>query len=136
MEQSLFDAIEQILSSYPTVVVERPAFNQMIINANSENGFYIGILTDPKEYTLYLQDFHWHFDQNEIDEVLQLIVCGLTGVLRIKVYSKNGQDYKWIMQQKNSKGQWENKLTTAILNLLFWVNPEIRYLQNDSVFES
>ncbi|MBS7565757.1 hypothetical protein KHS38_15215 [Mucilaginibacter sp. Bleaf8] len=133
---SLIDAIKMTLRHYPELVIENQEAYELVIRTNIENGFAIGLVTSDREYTLYFDDYHMHYDIGDEEEILQLIVHALTGMLRLEVYSKYGHDYKWILQQKDTNQDWQNKGTTAILNLRFWIKPETRYLQNDSIFIS
>jgi hypothetical protein len=124
------------LQHYPELVIELQEENKLIIETNQEDGFAVGLVTLDHEYKLYFDDYYMHYDTGDEDEILQLIVYALTGMLRLEVHSKNGHDYKWVLQQKGADDQWQNKGTTAIFSLRFWIKLEIRYLQNSCVFKS
>jgi hypothetical protein len=135
-EQTLIDSVKETLQRYPELVIEHLEPNELVIRNEEETGFFIALETSDKEHTLYLDDWHMHYNIGDEDEILQLIVDALIGMLRLEVHSKNGYDYKWVLQQRDAKDQWQNKGTTAILNLRFWIKPEIRYLQNSCIFKS
>jgi hypothetical protein len=132
---SMIDAIKNKLQHYAELVIDLQDENKLIIETNQKDGFAVGLVTLGHEYRLYFDDYYMHYDTGDEDEILQLIVYALTGMLRLEVHSKNGHDYKWVLQQKDADDQWQNKGTTAIFNLRFWIKPEIRYLQNSCVFK-
>ncbi len=104
----------------------------LTIHCKKEHGFDMVLETDFGENTLYFNDFHWHFDNSEpeIEEMLNLLLSGLTGTARIKVFSKKGAAYKWTLETQDNDGQWNAQDTMSVMSPGIWHKTEIYYLQN------
>jgi hypothetical protein len=63
--------------------------------------------------------------------MLNQLVLGLTGIARIKEYSKKNKSYKWTLQMQDRDGNWYDNGTMGLLSINFWTQTEIKYLQND-----
>jgi len=133
IELGIIESIIDKLSSFPEIKFERIKDTELKIFNKDENGFDILLQLAQREHTLHFDNFHWHFDNNEeeINEMLTQLAFGLTGIARVKEFSKNGKAYKWTLQIQNREGNWFNNGTTALINLNFWDKAQIRYLQNN-----
>ncbi|HCQ13480.1 hypothetical protein, partial [Flavobacterium sp.] len=60
-----------------------------------------------------------------------LLVFGLTGIARLKEFSKNGKAYKWTLQIQDRSSNWFDNGTVRLFNINFWTRAEIKYLHND-----
>jgi hypothetical protein len=80
-----------------------------------------------------LGTFHWHFEntEEEINEMLNQLVFGLTGIARVKEFSKNAKPFKWKLELQDKDGNWFDNGTMTLLNINFWTKTKIKYLQND-----
>lgn len=132
-EQNIIDFVIEKLNEYPKLKYNKKSDTELEIYCLEENGFDIMLELGEIENTLYLGSSDWQYDNTEdqINEMLQLIVLGLTGVARLKVFSRNSEPYKWILQVQDIEGNWFDNGTFRILNFNFWTKSEIKYLQNN-----
>lgn len=122
------------LKKYPDIKFEIKNDSDLHIYPRNDKGFAISLSIHERENTLYFGDsYHWHYDNTiaEQTKLLDQIVFGLTGIARIKVWTKNLKAYKWTLELQNRDGNWLSDGTIGIINLNFWVKPEFYYLQND-----
>ena len=131
-EQKIIDTVVEKLIKYPEIKFERKDDNELVIFRNDTNGFDILLQTDNRENTLHFGTFHWHFEntEEEINEMLNQLVFGLTGIARIKEYSKNEKAYKWIIQIQDRDGNWHDDGRMGIFNFNFFTKAKFEYLQN------
>ncbi len=132
-EINIIDSIVQRLSLYPEIIFERRNDSELKIFNKDKKGFDILLQLAQREHTLHFNTFHWHYDNNEeeINEMLTQLAFGLTGISRLKEYSKNGKAYKWTLQIQDRDGNWYDNGTMGLMNFNFWTKTEIKYLQND-----
>lgn len=132
-EQTIIGKVVEKLDKYPDINYNKKNDSELEIFCRNENGFDILLQTDQRENTLYFGAFHWHFDNNEeeTNELLDQLVLGLTGVARLKEFSKNGKAYKWRLQIQDGDGNWSDNGTMGLVNFNFWTKTVIKYLQND-----
>ena len=123
-----------VLKKYPDIKFDQKGNSELIIHPRNDQGFGVVVLTNDRENTLYFGDaYYWHFDNSDTEqtEMLDQIIFGLTGIARIKVWTKNKKAYKYTLELQNQKGNWSDNRTTGLINLNFWTQPEFHYLQND-----
>ncbi|WP_028980147.1 hypothetical protein [Sporocytophaga myxococcoides] len=132
-ELSIIESIIEKLSINPEIKFERRNNSELEIFNKDKNGFNILLQLAQREHTLHFGTFHWHYDNNEeeIGEMMTHLVFGLTGIARVKEFSKNGKSYKWTLQVVDRDGNWYDNGTMAFMNLNFWTKAEIKYLQNN-----
>lgn len=132
-EQKIIDTIIEKLVKYPDIRFEKKNDWELEIFSRDERGFDILLQIDHRENTLHFGTFHWHFDntEDEINEMLNQLVFGLTGIARLKELSKNGKAYKWTLQIQDNEGNWYDNGTMGLFNFNFWTKENVRYLQND-----
>lgn len=126
--------IVEKLKKYPDIKFEIKKDSDLTIYPRNDKGFTISLWTHERENTLYFGDsYHWHYDNTDTEqtELLDQIVFGLTGIARIKVWTKNQKAYKWTLELQDQEGNWLDNGTTGTINLNFWTQPEFHYLQND-----
>ena len=122
------------LQKYPDIKFHLGHKGQLTIEPANDEGFKISLWTNKRENTLYFSDFyHWHFDntENEQTELLNQVLYGLTGVARIKVFTKNDKTYKCSLEIQDKNKQWGVAGTTSSINLNFWTPPKFHYLKNN-----
>jgi hypothetical protein len=132
--QNIIDFVIEKLNKYPAVKFQKKSDKELEIFCNDENGFDILLEIEERENTLHFGNFHWHFENTEeieINEMLNQLVFGLTGLSRLKVFSKNGNPYKWTLQIQDSEGNWHDDGTMGIMSINFWTKAEVKYLQNN-----
>lgn len=129
----MLDLLVDKLRSYPDVKFDRKSDNDLEVFCGDEKGFDILLEVNQREHTLHFGTFHWHFDNNEeeTNEMLSKLFFGLTGVARIKEFSKKGKKYKWVLQIEDRYGNWFDYGTMAVMNFNFWTKAEVTYLQNN-----
>lgn len=131
-EEFSIDFLVRKLEKYPEISFVRNDW-EITIYPNNKDGFIVYLQLDEREHTLHFGTFHWHFDNSghEWKELFKEIVFGLTGLTRIKEYSKNGEAYKWTREVQDEEGNWHSNGTMSTLNLSFWTTPEIKYYKNE-----
>jgi hypothetical protein len=132
-DQGIIEIVFGKLNKYPDIKFQKNSDKELEIYSRDKSGFDILIQVDQRENTLHFGTFHWHFDNNEeeTNDMLNQLVFGLTGIARIKEYSKKNKAYKWTLQIQDKEGNWFDNGTMGLLNLKFWTKTEINYLQND-----
>ncbi len=122
------EEIENKLKKYPQLNVQRE--NETIsILPSDENGFPVWFSEDEDEYTVGYGPWHEHFPKDAPEDALNCFAFGLSKSCRIKVYSRAGKEYKWIMESLEDN-EWVTDSTMGTFNLVFWQKPKIKYLTN------
>ena len=132
-EREIVDQLVEVLSKYSHIKFERRHDNELEIFCNDKNGFDILLQTDQRENTLSFGTLHWHFDNTEerTNEMFDQLIFCLTGIARVKEFSKNGIAYKWTLQFQDNEGNWLDSGTMGRINFNFWTKYEVRYLSNE-----
>lgn len=132
-DRNVIDKVIKKLNKYPHISYNKKNDRVLEIFCRDKDGFDILLQTDHLENTLHFGAFHWHFDNNEVGtiEMLNQLVLGLTGIARLKEFSKDGKAYKWKLQIQDKDGNWFDSQTMGRINFNFWSKTEIKYLQND-----
>ena len=132
-EINIIDTVVSTLNKYPDIKYCKKNDKELEIFRRNEKGFNILLQVDKHENTLNFGTFHLHFSNNEeeTNEMLNQIAFGLTGISRIKEFSKKGKAYKWTLQIQDKDGNWFENGAMGFLNLNFWTKVDIEYLQND-----
>jgi len=123
-----FHEIKTKLEKYPDVTIEEKE-SHICALAETEDGFDVWFTEDEREYTVGFSCWHEHFDKNELEEALNCFAWGLSEVCRLKVYSRAGSEYKWIVQSFEAD-HWVNFSTTSLFNFSFWKKTGITYKKN------
>jgi hypothetical protein len=129
----LIEIVKNTLQQYSGIRLEQQNVNELVIENDSENGFSIALKYIPNEYILFLNEFNKYFENTEEDheKILDIIYLSLTGMARLKEFSKNGHNFKWTLQVKHKNQEWQNYGTSVVFNINFWTKSQIKYLQND-----
>lgn len=127
----LIDTVINVLQQYDYEFT-RKSETELKVHRKGEHGFDIVLETSYRENTLYFEGFHWHFGNLdwEIEEMLDLLLAGLTGAAKIKVFSKKGTACKWELEIEDNDGQWKSHGTVSLMRMDFWNEAKITYLQN------
>jgi hypothetical protein len=132
-ENNLIEFIIEKLKNYPDIEYQAKSSKELKIFKSNENGFDILLHLNTKENILHFGSSHWHFGKTdeELDELLKYLLFVLTGMARIKEYSKNKKGYKWILEFQDRAGNWYDNGAMGTINIKFWTKTEINYFQNN-----
>ncbi len=133
--KQIIDMVVNVLDQYGYSHTTRKGELTLTVHRKNEHGFDIVLEIGFRENTLYFNDFHWHFDnsEKEIEDMLDLLLSGLTGTARIKAFSKKGAAYKWTLETQDNDGQWNAQDTMSVIGPGFGNKTEIHYLQNQLI---
>ena len=73
------------------------------------------------------EGWHEHFERQE--EALNCFAVGLSDSARLKVLSRGGVDYSWMLETRQ-ENQWVPDSTTGLFFFPFWRKKVTRYLRN------
>ncbi len=126
--------IKEKLEKYPDVSFEETASDITILPKDS-SGFLVNLWKDDREIIVSFEAWHEHFDRSDEAEALNCFAFGLSEHCRLKVYSKDGKDYRWTLQTKDLEtNEWHFGGTTMVFRLIkFWKRKQVRYLQNSFI---
>jgi hypothetical protein len=132
-KNNIVTIIVEKLKKYTDIKFDKKNDSELKIFCSVDKGFDILLQTDQRENTLHFGTFHWHFENTdeETNEMLNQLVLGLTGIVRLKEFSKNGKAYKWTLQIQDRDGNWFDKETMGLLNFNFWTKKDVKFLKND-----
>ncbi len=132
-EENIIEFVLEKLKKYPDIKYDKKSDSELEIFCRDEKGFDILLQIDKRENTLHFGAFHWHFDniEEETNEMLNQLLFGLTGIARLKEFSKDGKAFKWTLQIQDRDCNWYDDGTMGLMNFNFWSKTEIKYLQND-----
>lgn len=132
-EPNIIDTVVEKLNKYPDIKYYKKNQSELEIFCRNEKGFDILLQTNHREHTLHFGAFHWHYDftEYETNEMLNQLLFGLTGIARVKVFSKKNKPYKWILQIQDRDGNWFDNGSMGLISLNFWATSDIQYYQND-----
>ena len=118
--------LKEKLASYPEVKFEvHDSFIQ--ISKPNDGGFPIGLHVDPEEFTVTFADWHGHFDTD--CEALDFVGFGLSNSCRLKIVSRGGTPYKWVVQSCDGT-EWHSEYATGSFFFKFWLPKTEIFLQN------
>lgn len=121
--------IKSRLQKYPDLTTEvRDRY--ISVKPNSADGFEVWFSDDEQEYTVGYDGWHQHFEKTEVEEALNCFAFGLSNECRLKVKSRGGKNYKWVMEALKN-GEWVAYSTTGLFSFSFWQKAEVKYLSNN-----
>jgi len=126
--------IKKRLEKYPKLEIEEED-NSISIKPISPSGFEVWFSNDENEYTVGFEGWHQHFDKSEVEDALNCFALGLSNECRLKVTSRRGKDYKWVMEALED-GEWVSYSTTALFDFAFWRKAEVKYYSNNILREN
>lgn len=129
--------LKAMLGEFPAVRVEEEG-GAVVASCPGETAFKVALLEEPDEVTVFLEGYHQHFPRDAGREALGLFFMGLSDTCRLKVSSRGGIDYKWIVEAVNFEGCWSavGMLMNPFAALAFWRPKSQRLLQNSAVSRS
>ena len=127
-KMNLFSEIKKLIKKYPGLIVEEGE-NIISVKPGTDNGFEVWFSEDEMEYTVGFDGWHQHFEKSEVEDALNCFDFGFSSKCRLKVLSRGGKDYKWILEVYED-GEWVCGSTTGLFNFAFWKKAEIKYLSN------
>ncbi len=133
--EEIIDSIIEGLTQYPDIKMERNKPNELKLYETNVNGLGIELYADFREHTVYIANFHWHFrnDEKENMEMYDLIINVLLGNKRLKIWSYNEVEHKWVLQQLNEDGNWIDEMSTGKLKKTLIESATIYYRQNQKI---
>ncbi|MCP3929939.1 MAG: hypothetical protein GY705_12665 [Bacteroidetes bacterium] len=131
---NVIDKIKKKLENYPEVAFEETESDITILPKDS-SGFEVNLWKDEKEIIVSFEGWHEHFERSNEEDALNCFALGLSVHSRLKVYSKDGKDYRWTLHLIDLEtNEWQFSGTTMVFRLLkFWKSKQIRYLQNSMI---
>lgn len=132
MDRTILDVVTEKLKQHPAVSFTRKSGTELEIYPRDEDGFPIYIQLDQRENTLHFGSFHWHYDntEEETNDLLDQLWLGLTGLARVKEFTRQGNAYKWALEVQDQAGTWQPYGTMGTFSMTFWIKPQVRYLRN------
>lgn len=136
-DNDIIQFITEKLDLYPEIRYKNNVKDKLYIFTNNENGFDIVLHSDEFNSTLYLNDFPVHFEHtdHDITTLIHLIFYALVGKVKLEIFFKNDQPYKFNLQTLNAKGDWYIYKTIQTMFYKFWQKTSIKQLQNQYVAE-
>jgi len=107
-------------------------FDGSTISVTPDNGFTVWLTESEQCCTVGYNG--WHEEFSDKSEALNCFAFGLSEKCRLKVFTKGGIEYKWVMEALED-GRWVSYSTTALIFFPYWRKARISYLQN-KVFSS
>lgn len=97
------------------------------IRSGVENGFDISIQDLGTAFPVYFEG--WHDEFETLDTAYECVAFGLSCACRLKVLSRGGKPYRWIVQAR-TEDDWVDDSETGLLFFRFWSPKTATYLQN------
>ncbi|MDH3659639.1 MAG: hypothetical protein OEU92_06350 [Alphaproteobacteria bacterium] len=94
---------------------------------SSDSGFEVGFCISGSDYIINFDSWHDHFEDEE--SALDWFVFGLSNDCRLKIVSKGGRPFRWIVESHH-QGDWQFEREMVVLPLLFWRRASTAYRQN------
>lgn len=134
-EENIIQTVVKELKKYPDIKFNNNNDSELKIFGRENTGFDILLQLGGRENILHFGPFHWHFNntEEEVNEMLDQIASGLTGIARLKEYSIKGKGYKWTVQMQDQDGNWLDDETMALMDLKFCAESDVKYLQNEEI---
>ncbi len=121
--------IETELQKYPLAKYGVDG-STITVNPITETGFHIIFSSGKNEHTIFFEG--WHESFADEPEAIRCFLFGLSDKCRLKVISRGGMDYKWVVQNR-SNDEWIDISETCLLLFPFWRSRKERYLQNPMI---
>ena len=123
---SAIDNILERLKKYPSIAYSVEG-SKITVRPAEDQSFPVSLSVDGDEYTICFGDWHDHFETEE--EALEFFAFGLSDSCRLKVISRGGHPYKWIVENLTD-GTWRVLYETGLLFFRFWCKKEETIFQN------
>lgn len=131
-ENDIIQFITEKLNLYPEIRYDNSAKDQISIFTNHDHGFDIILYSDEAKSVLYLGDFHIDFEHtdHDITALIHLVFYALIGKVRLEIFYKNNQPYKFNLHALNDDGDWYIYKTMKSMFYKFWQKTSTKHLQN------
>jgi hypothetical protein len=92
-------------------------------------GEILTILFTEKEHIMQLQNWHWHFDNDEAGyrELVEVINKIISNETHIKISIKNGREYNWELELDGSDNDPVKNYNTGLFSINFFGKKETTY---------
>ncbi|GAB1267028.1 hypothetical protein NBRC116493_02810 [Aurantivibrio infirmus] len=124
---STIDKIKEKLRKYPSLISKE---EEGSISVTPPNGFTVSLYESTDDYTVGYDGWHEEFASE--DEALNCFAFGLSKECRLKIYSRGGMDYKWIVEYLH-EGEWQADSTTGLIFFPFWRRLSVTYKYNEVI---
>ncbi|HJR57488.1 MAG TPA: hypothetical protein VJ798_13010 [Rhizomicrobium sp.] len=122
------DIIEEKFKSHPEARYSRDG-SSITVQSKEAHGFPVSYsFNDGRHAVSYLG---WHEEFEDQDEALDCFAFGLSKKCRLQVWKKGHFPYKWVVEVKDSEGNWKEDSRTGLLLFPYWKGTTITSLQND-----
>ena len=131
-ENDIIDFIIEKLDLYPEIRYDNSVKDQISIFTNYDNGFDIILYSDEITSTLLLGDFHIDFKHtdHDITALIHLVFYALVGKVKLEIFCKNNQPYKFNLHALNDNGEWYVYRSMKSMFYKFWQKTSTKHLQN------
>ena len=131
-ENDIIQFINEKLDLYPEIRYDNSVKDQISIFTNYDNGFDIVLYSDDTKSILYLGDFHINFEHtdHDITALIHLVFYALVGKVKLEVFCKNDQPYKFNLHALDDDGDWYIYKSMKSMCYKFWHKTSIKQLQN------
>ncbi len=122
--------IVEKLEQYPNVSYDLED-NFILIKDNRKSGFPVTLKVEKGDSFIVTYAL-WHEKFNKQEEALDCFVFGLTNQCRLKLTKKGNRIVKYTVQNKEDK-KWLDDSTTGFIDIAFWKETKVEYLQNNLI---
>lgn len=131
-ENDIIQFINEKLDLYPEIRYDNSVKDQISIFTNYDNGFDIILYSDDTKSILYLGDCHIDFEHtdHDITALIHLVFYALVGKVKLEVFCKNDQPYKFNLHALDDDGDWYIYKSMKSMCYKFWHKTSIKQLQN------
>ncbi|WP_077926997.1 hypothetical protein [Wohlfahrtiimonas populi] len=131
-ENDIIQFISEKLNLYPEIRYDNSVKDQISIFTNHDNGFDIILYSDEAKSILYLGDFYIDFEHtdHDITALIHLVFYALVGKVKLEIFCKNNQPYKFNLHALNEDGDWYVYKTMKSMFYKFWQKTSTKHLQN------
>ncbi len=128
---SPLDEIRGKLRKYPQLSVMDDG-DTITVKAQTTQGFDVSFFCDSDGYTVGFAGWHEQFSRAERERALECFAFGLSDRARLRVHSRGGMDYRWMLESLEN-GEWRKDSTTCLLFFPFWRKITVRHLRNNVI---
>ena len=125
-KMNTIDNMIEMLKKYQNISYTCDAYS-LTVHPADEEGFPVSLSLEEEGYTLCFGDWHDHFEAEE--EALEFFAFGLSHSCRLRVISRGGHPYKWIVENL-ANGTWRIVYEAGLFFFRFWGKKEEAVFQN------
>ena len=125
----IIETVQNCLSRFPQLKYEFEGENQLTVYSNTAVcNIYIKFLE--REHTMFFERWHWHFENNETENLafVETLLGIISNSAKVKVFKRFGKPYRWDLELP-ANGQIKKKPTPLVLPkwMLLFSGPTIEY---------